>query len=206
VAGVFAVSELLRTSLSKSDLLPFALDGEAVASGARHADNVAPSLLGGIQLAVSHDPPMLHRLPVPKGLFVTVVYPHVEVLTRTARQILSPTVPLPAAVQQMSHLSGFIVGLFRSDFELIGHTLHDVLIEPQRATLIPEFRAVQNAALEAGVLGCSISGAGPSIFALSANSLVAERAGEAMVAVYRNAKIECDLYVSPVNQEGAILC
>lgn len=206
VAGVFAVSELLKTGLSKRDLLPFALEGEELASGSKHADNVAPSLLGGIVLCCGHEPLDVHRLPAPKGLYVTVVYPHVEVLTKNARNILKLDVPLKDAVQQMGHLGGFIVGLYKTDFDLLGRSLKDLLIEPQRARLIPHFYEVKDAALDCGVLGCSISGAGPSIFALSANSLLAEQAGIAMQRVFHLHKIECDLYLSAVNQEGVVLC
>ncbi len=204
VAGVFAVNEILKKPLEKKDLLPFALKGEFIASGGLHADNVAPSLLGGLLLIRENDPIDVHRLPVPKGLYTTVVYPHVEVLTKVARSILKDTVPLKGFIQQSANLGAFIIGMFNSDLELISRSLKDILIEPQRASLIPNFYAVKEAALSEGALGCSISGAGPSIFALSANTLTAENIANEMRQIYQDAGIECDVFISPINQEGAI--
>lgn len=205
-AAVLAVSELLRTGMSKRDLLPFACLGEQVASGGFHADNVAPSLLGGIVLVCSNDPLDVHRLHAPGGLYVAVVYPHIQVLTREARAVLSPHVPLPNHVRQSACLAGFVVGCFTSDLDLIGRCLQDVVIEPQRAHLIPGFYDVKAAALEAGALGCSISGAGPSVFALCSNSLIAENAGTGMQEAFRQHGIASDLYLSKVNPEGAVVC
>lgn len=204
VAGVMAINELLKRPLEKKELLPFALQGEYLASGGWHADNVAPSLFGGLLLIRENTPIDFHRLPVPPGLFATVIYPHVEVLTKDARSILSDTVPLKKFIQQSANLGAFIIGMYRTDIALIGRSLQDIVIEPQRAALIPHFYAVKEAALQAGALGCSISGAGPSVFALSANSLIAEAVGETMSKVYADAKIGFDLYLSPINQEGAI--
>lgn len=202
--GVMAINELLRRPLEKRDLLPFAVLGEQVADGAYHADNVAPSLIGGMVLIRSNETLDIHRLPLPAGIFASVIYPHVEILTRDARGVLSDTVPLQQCIQQSGNLAGFVVGLYQSDLDLISRSLNDVLIEPQRARLIPHFYTVKEAALRAGALGCSISGAGPSVFALSANSLIAEEVGLAMKQVFDGTGIPNDLYVSPINQEGAI--
>ncbi len=204
-AGVMAVNELLRRPLTKRELLPFAVLGEQIADGAYHADNVAPSLLGGMVLIRSNKELDVHRLHLPKGLYATVIYPHVQVLTKDSRAVLSDQVSLNQCIQQTGNIAGFIVGLYNSDIDLIGRSLQDVIIEPQRAKLIPHFYEVKEAVLEAGALGCSISGAGPSIFALSANSLIAERVGEAMTRVFTNNKIENQLFISTINQEGAIL-
>ena len=203
VAGAFAVNELLRRPLEKRELLPFALQGEALASGGIHADNVAPCLLGGMILTRENEPLDVQRVPVPRGLYATIVHPEVEVLTKAARDLLCPEVPLRQAVRQNANMGAFIIGMFNSDLELIGRSLQDVLIEPQRAKLIPHFYEIKEAALSAGALGCSISGAGPSIFSLSANSLVAERIGEAMQRIYADAGIESQLYLSPINLKGA---
>ncbi len=203
-AAVVAVNELLKNPLEKRELLPFAVLGEQVADGAYHADNVAPSLIGGMVLIRNNQELDVHRLYTPQGLFATVVYPHVEILTKDARGVLSPTVTLQQSIEQSGNLAGLIVGLFTSDLELIRRSLKDVIIEPQRARLIPRFYEVKEAALEAGALGCSISGAGPSIFALSANAAIAEEVGEAMRRVFADAGIPNDLFVSPINQEGAI--
>ena len=205
-AAVLAVSELLRTGLSKRELLPFACAGEAAASGSYFADNVAPSLIGGIVLVRDNPTLDVHRLHVPRSLYATVVYPHLEVLTRSARAILKPDVPLEAFIRQSANLGGFVVGLFNSDFGLIGRSLNDAIIEPQRAHLVPGFYDVKEAALAEGVLGCSISGSGPSVFALSANSLAAENAGIAMQRAFAKHKIESEIFLSPVNQEGAVIC
>lgn len=204
VAGVFAINELLKRPLEKKDLLPFAMQGEYLASGGFHADNVAPCMLGGLLLVRDHATFDIHRLPVPRGIFATVIYPKVEVLTKDARSILSDTVPLKKFVQQSANLGAFIIGMYNSDLGLIGRALQDVVIEPQRAQLIPHFYEVKEAALKAGALGCSISGAGPSIFTLNANSLIAEEVGEAMKRVFSDAKIEHELFISPINQEGAV--
>ncbi len=204
VAGVMAVNEFLRRPLTKREILPFAVLGEQIADGAYHADNVAPSLLGGITLIRSNEDLDVHRLHVPKGLYATVIYPQVEVLTKEARDLLSNQVSLDQHIHQSGNLAGFIVGLYNSDFDLIGRSLQDLIIEPQRARLIPHFYEVKEAVLKAGALGCSISGAGPSIFALSRNSLIAENLGQAMQRIFSDQKIEHQLFISLINQEGAV--
>lgn len=206
VAGAMAVNEFLKRPLDKKDLLPFAMKGEELASKAFHADNVAPSLLGGLILIRDNQTLDMHRVYTPKGLHLTLVYPHVEVLTADARAVLSDTVSLKTAIQQSANLSNFILGMMNGDFGLIGRSLEDVMIEPQRAKLIPNFYEVKEAALKAGAMGCSISGAGPTIFAMSQNSLEAEAIERAMKAVYEKAKIPCTTYISKVNNEGAVKC
>lgn len=206
VAAVWATSELLRTGLSKRELLPFACAGEAVASGSIHGDNVAPSLLGGIILVRDNTTYDVQRLYVPRGLYVALVHPAIKILTQDARAILSDTVPMKAFIQQTANAAAFVIGLANGDFELIGRCLRDVVIEPQRAKLIPGFYAVQSAAMTAGALGCTISGAGPAIFALCANSLTAENAAAAMQHVLTEQGIDSTIYLSSVNQEGAVIC
>lgn len=204
VAGVMAINELLRRPLEKRALLPFAVLGEQIADGAYHADNVAPSLLGGMTLIRSNKELDVHRLFLPKGLYATVIYPHIKVLTKDSRDVLSDSVPMEQCIQQNGNIAGLIVGLYTSNLDLISRSLQDVIVEPQRAKLIPGFYDIKEGALEAGALGCSISGAGPSIFALSANSYIAENVGEAMKKVFADRKIEYQLFISPINQEGAI--
>lgn len=204
VAGAMAVNELLRRPFTKWELLPFAMAGEQIASGDYHADNVAPSLLGGITFIRNNKELDIHRLPVPPGLFVTVIYPHVEILTKNARSILSDTVTLKQSIQQAGNLGGLIIGLQKGDFELIRRSLNDVIIEPQRASFIPHFYDIKTAALEQGALGCSISGSGPSIFAISNNSLIAEDIGHEMKKIYFDAKIKTQLFISKINMEGVI--
>jgi homoserine kinase len=204
--AVFAINSLLKNPLEKRDLLQFAVLGESIASGAIHADNVAPSLLGGMTLVRDSETLDVHRIFTPKGLYATVIYPKVEVLTKEARAMLKLDVPLKSMVKQSANLGAFVIGMFNSDFELIRRSLQDVIIEPQRAQLIPHFYEIKEAVLAEGVLGCSISGSGPSIFALSQNSIVAEKAGEIMKKIYEKNKIECELYVSAINLEGTTLC
>ncbi len=205
VAAVVAVNELLGAGLNKSALLPFACAGEAVASGSLHADNVAPSLLGGITLIRSNEPYDIHNLNIPKGLCAVIVHPDIRVLTSEARSILSKSVPMKAFVQQTAHAASFVLGLERNNFDLIGRSLRDVVIEPQRASLIPGFYAVQEAAMMQGALGCSISGAGPAVFALFDDQDKAMPAATAMKTAFAKHDIVSNIYVSPVNQEGAIL-
>lgn len=202
-AAVTAVNELLGRPMDKMGLLPFAVAGEQVADGAYHADNVAPSLLGGMILIRNNQSLDVHRLPVPANLFVSVVYPAVEILTKDARSILSGSVELKKHILQSGNLAAFIVSLYQSDFGLMSRSLTDVIIEPQRASLIPGFRKVKETALSAGALGCSISGAGPSVFALCQGKKQAEEIGAAMQGAFGEAGIACDVYVSPINQEGA---
>jgi homoserine kinase len=205
VGGAMAINELLGRPFEKRDLLPFALAGEAVASGGIHADNVAPSLLGGFTLVRDSLTCDIARVPVPRGMFATVVYPYVEVLTKEARAMLKTEVDLKLSIQQSANMGAFIIGMMNSDFDLIRRSLKDLIIEPQRAPLIPHFYEVQKVALAEGVLGCSISGSGPSIFALSNNSLTAENAGKAMQAIFKQHNIECELFISAINNDGAKL-
>jgi len=180
VAGVMAINELLKRPLQKREMLPFAVLGEQIADGAYHADNVAPSLLGGMIFIRDNATLDVHRLPLMKGLQATVIYPHIEILTKDARDVLSKDIELKQHIEQNGNLGGLIVGLYNSDLDLIRRSLQDAIIEPQRAQLIPGFYQVKEAALNAGALGCSISGAGPSIFALSSNTLIAENIGNDM--------------------------
>lgn len=206
VAGAMAVNEALGRPLTKRELLPFAMLGEQAADGAYHADNIAPSLLGGIIFCRDNPSLDIHRIYAPKGLYATVVLPEIEILTKDSRNILSENVLLKKHIQQSGNLGGLIIGLMNSDFDLIGRSLSDVIIEPQRAKLIPHFYDVKEAALGAGALGCSISGAGPSIFALSANSLKAEKTANAMQEAFKHYNIPSKVIVSEINNEGAILC
>ncbi len=200
--SVVAVNELLGRPLSRDALLPFAVLGEQVADGAYHADNVAPSLLGGMVLIRDSETLDFHRVMVPKGLIVAVVYPHIQILTKDAREIVSDQITLTKHVKQSGNLAGLILGLMRSDFDLIRRSLEDHIIEPQRASLIPHFYDVKRAALEHRALGCSISGAGPSIFALFKNTREAEIGASHMKEVFARNTVKADLYLSSINQQG----
>lgn len=204
-AATLAVAELLRTGMSKRELLPFAWAGEQIASGGPQGDNIVPSMLGGIILIRDNASMDVHRLHVPRGLYVVVVHPKLELQTREARALLNPVVPMEAHVRQSANLAAFVLGLFNGDLGLVGRSLRDEIVEPQRAGLIPGFYDVQEAAMREGALGCSISGAGPSVFALCANSLIAENVSLAMQAAFAKHKLESQVFSSTVNQEGAVI-
>lgn len=203
--AVVAVNEILGKPLSRSELLPFAVLGEQVADGAYHADNVGPSLLGGMLLIRDNSALDFYRIPVPVGLTAVVIYPHIEILTKDARDIISPIVSLKDHIRQSGNLAGLILGLSQSNFELIAKSLKDHIIEPQRSRLIPHFNEVKETALKNSALGCSISGAGPSIFALFDHSIKAENAALAMQAVFTMNHINADIFISKINLEGTII-
>ncbi|RME99877.1 MAG: homoserine kinase [Bacteroidetes bacterium] len=203
-AGVFAVNELLGSPLKKLDLLRFAVEGEEIADGAFHADNVAPSLLGGITFIRDNRSLDVHQLPIPADLHAAVVYPFVEIRTKDARDALSKDTTLKTTITQTGNLGALLIGLYESDYGLIARALQDVLIEPQRAHLIPGFYEVQEAALRAGALGSSISGAGPSVFALCQGAAKAQAAAVAMQATFQRQGIASHNYVSPINTRGAV--
>ncbi len=200
--AVVAVNELLGAPLSRASLLYFAVEGEQKADGAFHADNVAPSLVGGIVLIRSNTSLDIHQLPVPEALQVVVVHPEIEILTKDARAVLSDHVSLELAIEQLGNLSTFITALFTNDLLLLSRSLKDVIIEPQRKQLIQGFDEVQQAALASGALGCGISGAGPSMFCLCDSGYLAQSAGQAMQAAFAKRGIESQLYISPINKEG----
>lgn len=202
-AGVFAVNELLKTGLTKREILRFAVEGEQIADGAFHADNVAPSLLGGMILIRDNPTLDVKKLHVPHGLCVTIIHPHIKVLTKDSREILSDQVPLTRVIQQTGNLASFVAAMFTSDIELLSRCIQDVIIEPQRARLIPHFYELKEMALNTGALGFSISGAGPAMFAMCANSLTAEQIMEKAEKFLTQHKIGHTCFVSGINQEGA---
>nr|MBP6749844.1 homoserine kinase [Xanthomonadaceae bacterium] len=195
VAALVAANAILETPLSREALYPFALQGEAVASGSLHGDNVAPMLLGGVTLA-THD--RMIALSVPSALHAVVVHPDQELETRRARAALGEPYPLSQFVEQSTHLALFLTGLQRGDLDLIRAGLADVLVEPRRAALIPGFAEVKAAALAHDALGASISGAGPSVFAWFASKAQADAAAPAMRDAFRAAGYDARAYVSPV--------
>lgn len=205
-AAVVATNELLGRPVPLDVLVECAMEGERVGCGSAHPDNVGPALYGGFVLARSTHPADLVRLPVPDGLAVAVLHPPIEVDTRAARALLGPSVPLADAVRQWGNVGGLVAGLFLGDLPLISRSLVDVIVEPRRAHLVPGFHDVQKAARDAGALGCSLSGSGPSTFALCANEELARQVGEAMRAAYRAVTgTEADLWISRVGRQGARL-
>jgi homoserine kinase len=202
VAGVFAVNELLGKRLTTKELLPFSMEGERIACGSAHADNVAPALLGGFVVVRSYEPLDVFKVPTPIELYVTIVHPDIEVNTKDARHILRNEVSMKNTIAQMGNVAGMIAGLMQADYQLIASSMVDFIIEPVRAILIPEFWEVKNAALLAGALGCSISGAGPSIFAFSKGRDTAKKVAIAMKNSFEKVGIHADAYVSGINHDG----
>lgn len=202
VGAVVAANVLLDAPCTKLELLKFAMQGEAVASGSLHVDNIAPSLFGGLVLTVGIDHPRIKQIPVPSNVRAVIIHPHMFLSTKDARAILRRTVEMSDFVWQTANLAGFISGCYTNDLDMIRASFEDVVIEPQRQALIPGFADVRIASMEAGALGCSISGAGPTMFAWA----VAERAPavrQAMRAEFAKRSIEVDDWIVDVNSAGA---
>jgi homoserine kinase len=201
-AAVLAVNALLGNLKTPEELVEYGMKGEAIASGSEHADNVAPAIMGGIVLVRGYNPVDVVRIPAPESLFCTILRPHCEVSTKEARGILPKEIPMKTAITQWGNLAGLIAGLMKPDFGLISRSLTDVIAEPYRAELIPGFHAMKKAALRSGALGCSISGSGPSVFALSSSRMTAEHVGAAMQQALQTECIEGTLYISRVAEGG----
>lgn len=202
-AAVYAVNKLLNEPFSTSELVRFAMEGERAASGIPHADNVAPSLLGGFTLVRSYDPLDVIELDYPKELYVTVVHPQIEVKTADSKKILKRQIQLKDAITQWGNVGGLVAGLAKGDYELIGRSLVDVVAEPTRSMLIPLFNEVKETAIRSGALGCSISGSGPSIFALTKDRETANTISLKFREIYSSNNIDANVYVSSVNANGA---
>lgn len=204
VAALVAANSLLERPLPTHALLDYALLGEQAASGTEHADNIAPCLFGRMTLVLSVHPVRYVSLPVPASILTVLVHPRLRVDTQNARSILKPSVPLADHVRQSANLGGFIAGCFGNDLEMIRHSFSDVVIEPQRASLIPGFAEVKAAAMECGALGASISGSGPSVFAWVTSDERAATVRDAMVQAFRsNGITDVDSWISAVSQRGA---
>jgi len=204
VAAVVAVDAMFDAHASRDVLLACALEGERLGAGSSHADNVAPALYGGFVLVRHPNPPDVIPLPVPDGLTAVVVHPDLEIETARARALLGTTVPIDEAVKQWANLGAFVDALHRSDFDLMARSLEDVIAEPRRAPLVPGLAEIKRAAIAAGALGCSLSGSGPSLFALCRSRRDADAVAGAMTAAVR-AHIGGDpqTYVSSISPRGA---
>lgn len=204
-AGAVAANELLGRPLSQDEVVVSAMEGERAASGTPHADNVAPSVMGGVVLVRSYQPFEVIALPVPESLHVSVVHPHCKVSTAEARRLVKGrTYSLDEIVSNLGNIAAFVAALSRNDLELLGRSIDDRLVEPLRARLIPGFGAVKQAALDAGGLGCSIAGSGPSVFAFASGMQAAQVIGAAMQAAFRSsAGLDSDLFAGKVGIEGA---
>jgi homoserine kinase len=203
VAALVAINALMNEPFTREQLLPFAMEAERVACGSAHADNVAPSLLGGFVLIRGYEPLDVTKIPVPDKLYCTLVHPHLELKTEDSRRVLKPTIPLKDAIIQWGNIAGLVVGLMKPDYGLIGRSLKDVIAEPIRSVLIPGFYNIKDVAAKAGALGCGISGSGPTIFSLSTDHNTAENVGVAIQQEFQKLHLKSDVYVSKINETGA---
>jgi homoserine kinase len=194
VAGLFAINTLMDSPLTKMELIPFAMKGEELACGYGHADNVAPALLGGFVLIRSYDPLDIIQLPFPEELYCSIVFPQVDVPTRDARQIIRSKILLKDAVVQWGNVAGLVSGLYTKNIDLIARSMKDVIVEPVRSILIPDFYRLREIAMENGALSFGISGSGPSVFTFTRNE-----------AHFRWLDTESIAYRSPINSQGPII-
>lgn len=201
-AAAVLVNELLNKPLEKRELIPFAIQGELLASGTPVGDNVVASMIGGLVFIRDIETYDFHRIYMPPGLFMAVLLPDIPIHTKAARTILKPDVSLSMMIKQSANLGAFVLGMQNSDLNLIRRSMQDLVIEPQRSQQIPHFYVVQKAALERGALGCSMSGAGPAIFAFCQEKLQAQGIAEAMQKVYNDHSLDAISFVAGINQEG----
>jgi homoserine kinase len=202
VAGLFAIKTLLGDETDAVTLLPFAMKGEEMACGHGHADNVAPALLGGFVLIRSYEPLDVVRLPHPAGLWCAIVFPDVDVPTREARQIIRNKIFMKDAVTQWGNIAGLVSGLFMQDIDLIGRSMKDVLVEPVRSMLIPDFYIMREMAMEMGAVSFGISGSGPSVFAFTRDEDTAHLITQKLQKHLTSIKIGSNIYVSTINDAG----
>ncbi len=200
--AVWGINQLLMKPFPTSKLVEFAMEGERLASGVAHADNVAPALFGGFTLVRSYEPLDIIPINSPSKLYATVIHPQIEVKTSDSRKILKTNITLKDGIKQWGNVGGLVAGLFTEDYDLIGRSLIDHIVEPIRSILIPGFDDIKSKSLEAGALGCGISGSGPSIFAFSKGEDIAQKVALAMSNIYKNIEIDYDVHVSKFNTKG----
>lgn len=202
VGSVFGMNELIGKPFNKTQLIEFAIKGEALASKCEHADNLAPALFGGFTLVKSVSPLKILEIPSPDNLYATIIHPQIEIKTAEARAILPKQVNMSDAITQWANVGSLIHALHTNDYDLVKNSLHDAIVEPYRSKLIPYFDDVKQVALHAGALGCGISGSGPSIFSLCEGEDMANKVSDAIKEVYNKTAIEFDMYVSRINKDG----
>ena len=202
-AAVYAVNEILGRPKSQLELINYAMIGEKLASTKAHADNVAPSVLGGFTAVRSYEPLDVFNISYPESLKVVVIFPQIEIKTSDAKKILRDEVKLTDAVKQLGNMAGLISGLIEHDFERIGKSLQDVIVEPVRSILIPFYHQMRTLALEKGALGLSISGSGPSMFCFIKEAGASDEIIDAARALYGTHEIEVISFVSGINKQGA---
>ncbi|WP_162418127.1 homoserine kinase [Cyclobacterium roseum] len=205
VAALVATNTLLGNPFEKKDLLPFAIESERIACGAGHADNVSPALLGGFVLIREYHPLDVIPLHVPRGLYCTLVHPHLVLNTSDSRSVLRRNVSLQDATTQSGNIAGLVAGLFQEDMALISRSLNDVIAEPSRSVLIPGYEEVKEGIKPAGALGCGISGSGPTIFILSPSEEIAWEVSRMAQKIFDAMQLPIDLYVSAINTRGAYI-
>ncbi len=203
VAALVAINHLFDNPFTREQLLPFAMEAERIACGSAHADNVAPSLLGGFVLIRGYDPLDVARIPTPDNLYCTLVHPHLELKTSDSRRVLKASIPMKDAITQWGNIAGLVVGLMKPDYGLIMRSLNDVVAEPIRSVLIPGFAVIKAEAIRNGALGCGISGSGPTIFALSTEYAIAANVGKVIQQQFAAIKLKSDVFVSKINTVGA---
>tara|TARA_B100000767_G_scaffold10845_1_gene10573 strand:+ start:12535 stop:13464 length:930 start_codon:yes stop_codon:yes gene_type:complete len=200
--AVFGINELMGKPLNRNELIKYAMKGEELASGSAHADNVSPVLKGGFTVVRCSKTPDVISLPSPSELHATIIHPKIELRTSDARAVLKKKINLEKAVEQWGNLAALVSGLCTNDYDLIGRSLVDVVIEPHRSALIPGFKELKKAAIDSGALGCGISGSGPSVFALSRGRETALRVQEEMNNTFKKFNIEYELHLSKINSKG----
>lgn len=200
--AVSGLNLLLGEPFSKHELIPFAMEGEKLASGVAHADNVAPALLGGFTLVRSYEPLDVIKLNTPGQLHASIIHPQIEVKTADSRKILKTQISLKDGIRQWGNVGGLVAGLYTEDYGLISRSLEDHIVEPIRSMLIPGYEKLKIAAKEAGALGVGISGSGPSVFALSKGSARAMEVAEAFRKAYTTIAVPFEIHVSKINLEG----
>lgn len=205
VAGLFAVNTLMDNLLTNKELVPFAMKGEELACGYGHADNVAPALMGGFVLIRSYEPLDVISLPFPDELYAAIVYPEVDVPTKDARAMIRSKVFLKDAVKQWGNVAGLVTGLFTKDYDLIGRSMVDGLVEPTRSILIPEFYKMRAIAMEMGAISFGISGSGPSVFALTKDEDTGHAITKALAKQLKSIQINSLSFVSSVNEKGPVV-
>lgn len=201
-ASVTALNALLEYPLTPQELIPFAMEGERIACGSPHADNVAPALLGGFVLIRSYHPLDVVSIPCQLDLYCSILLPAIEIKTEEARKILPKAIPLELLVKQTGNVAGLVAGMVQGNDDLFSRSLRDEIVEPIRSTLIPGFAAIKHAALSAGAMGCSISGSGPALFALSNSSEIGINCSKEMAKACQKNGIPCQTYVSKINYQG----
>lgn len=201
-AAAVAAHHLLGKPFTDNELVDLAMEGELLASGEKHADNVAPSILGGITLIRSYNPLDIIRLEAPSNLYCIVFHPHTELKTSESRAVVPKQIPVKTAIAQCGNLASFVSGILQSDYNQISKSLQDFIAEPYRASLVPAFNEVKNAAIKSGALGAGISGSGPSVYALCKSKRDIENVRDSMKHVYVNNNIKYDVFISKVNQKG----